>query len=103
MLINEKFERTTFKDLVDEIFSLKDRAKSLKLIDDNSRFWMQVIGTRLNVGKKAVNALTNYQKLTEESHTEITSEMLSEEELARWEKKKIKTKSYMPNDLWENS
>jgi hypothetical protein len=103
MLVEEKFNKKLFRDIVDEIFSLKDRSKSLKLIDKHSRFWMQVIGTRLNVGKKTVNALTNYQKLTEEEHKEITEEMLSEEELARWSKKKVVTTAFMPEDLWENN
>jgi hypothetical protein len=67
MLIEEKFNRTLFKEVVDKIFSLKDKSLSLKMIDDYSRFWMQVIGTRLNVGKKAVNASTKYSELFEEN------------------------------------
>lgn len=66
MLIDEKFDKTVFKEVVDEIFSLKDRTKSLELIEKHSRFWMQVIGTRLNVGKKTVNASTMYNNLFEE-------------------------------------
>ena len=66
MLIDERFDRVEFKQVVDEIFSLKDRQKSLKLIQDYSNFWMQVIGTRLNVGKKTVNASTKFSELFEE-------------------------------------
>jgi hypothetical protein len=66
MLIDEKFERTLFKDVVDEIFSLKDRQKSLDMIEKYTKFWMQVIGTRLNVGKKTVNASTKFGELFEE-------------------------------------
>lgn len=95
MLIDEKFERTTFRELVDEIFSLNDRDKSLALIEKHSRFWMQVIGTRLNVGKKTVNASTNYKKLMEEEHKEITEDSLHEEEKARWNKKK--KEEFVPN------
>ena len=58
--------RIEFKQVVDEIFSLKDRQKSLDLIDSYSKFWMQVIGTRLNVGKKTVNASTKFSELFEE-------------------------------------
>jgi hypothetical protein len=65
MLVDERFERKYFKDVVDEIFSLQDREKSLKLIDDNDTFWMQVIGTRLNVGKKTKNAHTKFNELFE--------------------------------------
>jgi len=66
MLIDERFETITHRDLVDEIFSLQDREKSLELIDQHSKFWMQVIGTRLNVGKKTVNASTQFGALFEE-------------------------------------
>lgn len=70
MLINDKdFQAwgvVKFKEVVDEIFSLKDRQKSLDLIEKYDRYWMHVIGTRLNIGKKTKNALTNYNKLFEE-------------------------------------
>jgi len=62
MLIDEKWG-IKFKEVVDEIFSLKDRQKSLDLIEKHSRFWMQVIGTRLNIGKKTVNASTKFNEL----------------------------------------
>lgn len=101
MLIDEKFNRTLFKEVVDEIFSLKDRQKSLDLIEQYSRFWMQVIGTRLNVGKKTVNAGTNYQKLMEEEHVEITDDMLDTEEVERWNRKKEKYTPVMDGSLWE--
>jgi hypothetical protein len=103
MLIEEKFDKKLFRNIVDEIFSLKDRSKSLELIDKHSRFWMQVIGTRLNVGKKTVNALTNYQKLLEEEYAEITEELISKEESDRWETKTVKTKVFMPDALWEDN
>jgi hypothetical protein len=45
---------------------LKDRQKSLDLIEKYDRYWMHVIGTRLNIGKKTKNALTNFGKLFEE-------------------------------------
>jgi len=70
MLINDKdfpgWGVVKFKDVVDEIFSLKDRQKSLDLIDKYSKYWMHVIGTRLNIGKKTVNASTMFGKLFEE-------------------------------------
>lgn len=63
MLIDERFERIMFRDIVNEIFSLKDRQKSLDLIEKYSSFWIQVIGTRLNVGKKTINANTSFNSL----------------------------------------
>jgi hypothetical protein len=66
MLIDERFKRTTFKEIVDEIFKLNDRQKSLDLIEKHSRYWMKVIGTRLNVGRKTVNAGTKFNQLFDE-------------------------------------
>lgn len=63
MLVEEKIKKIQFRSVVDEIFSLRDRDASLKLIDHYNKFWMTVIGTRLNVGKKAVNASTQFSKL----------------------------------------
>jgi hypothetical protein len=99
MLIDDKWG-TKFKEVVDEIFSLNDREKSLKLVEDKSRFWMQVIGTRLNVGKKTVNASTQYTNHFDE-HTEITAELLDQEESDRWNKKREKYKPLLDTNFWE--
>jgi len=70
MLINDTdfpaWGTVKFKDVVDEIFSLKDRQQSLDLIEKYDRYWMHVIGTRLNIGKKAKNASTKFGELFEE-------------------------------------
>ena len=66
MLIDERYNKIEFKQVVDKIFSLQDRQKSLDLIEDYHNFWMQIIGTRLNVGKKTVNASTKFGELFEE-------------------------------------
>lgn len=70
MLINDKdfpgWGVVKFREVVDEIFSLQDREKSLQLIDKYSKYWMHVIGTRLNIGKKTVNASTMFGKLFDE-------------------------------------
>ena len=73
MIMNETFERIRFSELVDEIFSLKDRQKSLDLIDHHSRFWMQMqSGSQGFSGKKTVNAMTMFDQLfsTEEPEEE---------------------------------
>ena len=72
MVMNETFERIRFGEIVDEIFSLKDRQKSLDLIDKYDRFWMQMkSGSQGFSGKKTVNALTMFDQLfsVEESST----------------------------------
>lgn len=91
MLIDEKFQQITFRNAVEEIFSQRDKEKSLAVIEKYSRFWMQVIGTRLNVGKKTVNATSKFNDLFEhEEVEEITEELLvnnEENRLLELEKK----------------
>lgn len=62
-MIIHKFGDIGFGELVNEIFSLKDRTKSLNLIDQHSLFWMQVKAGQGFSGKKAVNATTMFDKL----------------------------------------
>jgi hypothetical protein len=58
-----KFEDNHFGSIVDEIFSMKDRKKSLDLIDQHSKFWMQMqSGSQGFSGKKTVNNMTSLQK-----------------------------------------
>jgi hypothetical protein len=72
MVMNETFEKIHFGTLVDEIFSLKDRQKSLDLIDKYDKFWMQMkSGSQGFSGKRTVNALTMFDQLftVEENNT----------------------------------
>jgi hypothetical protein len=74
MIMNETFERIRFSEIVDEIFSLNDRQKSLDLIDYHSRFWMQMqSGSQGFSGKKTINARTMFDQLftTEEPEEEV--------------------------------
>ena len=75
MLVDERFDRILFKDIVNQIFELKDREKSLALIEEYNKFWMMVIGTRLNVGKKAVNAQTMFSNLFSDSEDDVEEEV----------------------------
>jgi hypothetical protein len=75
MLMNDTFEKIRFSELVDEIFSLKDRQKSQALIDHHSRFWMQMqSGSQGISGKKTINSMTMFNELfttNEEPEEEI--------------------------------
>jgi hypothetical protein len=75
MLMNDTFEKIRFSELVDEIFSLNDRQKSLDLIKHHSRFWMQMqSGSQGISGKKTINSMTMFNKLfttNEEPEEEI--------------------------------
>ncbi len=66
MLVDERFERTYFKDVVEAIFSTNDRATAEAIIETYSKFWMAIPGTRGATGKKTVNASTQYFALFDE-------------------------------------
>jgi hypothetical protein len=56
MLVQEKFDRIIFRDLIDAIFATDDRTKAESIIEYNSRYWDTIIGTRGNTGNKITNA-----------------------------------------------
>jgi hypothetical protein len=63
MLVQERFDRLFFRDIVEEIFATSDRDQALKLVDEHSKFWMAIPGTRGAVGKKTVNSSTYFDAL----------------------------------------
>jgi len=64
-MVFDRFDGRTFGQIVDEIFSLKDRQKSLDLIDLHSKFWEQMKAGQGFSGKKTVNAHTSFDALFE--------------------------------------
>lgn len=75
MLIQEKFDRLFFKDIVEAIFATSDRGTADAVVDEYSRFWMSIIGTRGATGKKTVNASTHFANLFDEvEETSVQSE-----------------------------
>jgi hypothetical protein len=78
MLVQETFDRVYFRDLVDTIFKQQDRTKSLAIIDSNTKFWDQIIGTRGFTGKKTTNAHTQYNNLFEVGDEEVVAEEFDE-------------------------
>jgi hypothetical protein len=70
MLVQETFERIYFKDVVDSIFAAGSRQEAEQIIEENSKFWMKIIGTRGATGKKTVNSSTNFYANFEEVGTE---------------------------------
>ena len=91
MLVQEKFDRVFFKDVVEEIFATDDRDKALKLVDEHSRFYMAIPGTRGAVGKKTVNASTFFGSLfeVEETVEEDTEDNLDETKLEELEDEQL--------------
>jgi hypothetical protein len=47
-----------FKDIVDSIFSAPDKQTALDIIEHYNKYWMEIVGTRGNKGKKALNSHT---------------------------------------------
>ena len=66
MLVDERFNRTYFKDIVEAIFSTPDRQEAEDIIEMYSKFWMSIPGTRGAIGKKTVNASTMFASLFDE-------------------------------------
>ena len=63
MLVQERFDRLFFRDIVEEIFATSSKDRALALIDEHSKFWMGIPGTRGAIGKKTVNSATYFEKL----------------------------------------
>ena len=70
MLVQEKFDRVFFKDIIEAIFATSDRGIADAVVEEYSRYWMSIIGTRGATGKKTVNASTNFAKFFDESNTD---------------------------------
>jgi len=87
MLVQEKFDRVFFKDIVDTIFATSDRGTADAVVEEYSRYWMSIIGTRGATGKKTVNASTNFAKFFDESNVDSVKldEDFSEDEIAKLE------------------
>ena len=65
MLVQETFDRTYFKDVVDAIFATSDKGTALAIVEEYNKFWQSIIGTRGATGKKTVNASTMFNNLFE--------------------------------------
>ena len=66
-LVEDTFERRAVCEMIDHVFEISDRDKALNFIDDNVKLWMRVPGTRGVVGKKTVNASSQFNALFEEA------------------------------------
>jgi len=67
MLVEEKFDRVYFKDIVEAIFATDDRQVADAIIQEYSKYWQSIIGTRGATGKKTVNASTMSNNLFREA------------------------------------
>lgn len=75
MLVEEKFDRLFFKDIVEAIFAAPDRATADAIVEEYSRYWLGIIGTRGATGKKTINASAQFAVLFDEvDSTPVQSE-----------------------------
>jgi hypothetical protein len=63
MLVQEKFNRIYFKDVVNAIFAANNKGSALAIVEDYRRYFDTIIGTRGNTGKKMTNAFGNFTNL----------------------------------------
>ena len=94
MLVQEKFDRLYFRDVIDAIFATDDRDKANMIVEEFSRFWMSIIGTRGATGKKTVNAQTQFNALFDDADSvavaETDEEDLQESKLEELENEQSK-------------
>jgi hypothetical protein len=88
-MVMNKFDDNHFGAIIDEIFSLNDRDKSLALIKQHSSLWTQMqSGSQGLSGKRTVNAMTMFDKLfavdSSISEPEVDEEIIdSDDEMAK--------------------
>ena len=69
MVFTTPQEKHVFRDVVDEIFSHKNKEKALNTIErygsvtQHPSLWTHIIGTRLKVGRKAITAEAKFDEL----------------------------------------
>ena len=63
---HRQYEHMYFKDIVDAIFKTNSRQEAEDLITEYQKYWMDIPGTRGAIGKKTVNASTQYFALFDE-------------------------------------
>jgi hypothetical protein len=66
MMWNQNGDHARFADIVDAIFATPDRDESLAIIEHYSRYWQDIIGGRGFIGRRAVNARSQFNALFEE-------------------------------------
>ena len=63
MLVEEKFDRVYFRDVVEAIFATDNKDTAMAVIEEFNKFWLSIIGTRGATGKKTINASTQFGNL----------------------------------------
>jgi hypothetical protein len=90
MMRNSNGDHAFFAKIVDDIFAQPTREKSEAIIEKYDRYWMDIPGTRGFKGKKAKNAMSQFNSLfevvddaTKDSVQSEHGEDFSEDEIAK--------------------
>ena len=78
MMRNSNGDHAFFANIVDAIFATPDRAEAEAIIEHYDRYWMDIIGTRGFKGKKAKNAMSQFNSLFEVVDNEDVDSVQSE-------------------------
>ena len=81
MLVQETFDRVFFRDIVNEIFAIDNKEEALAKIEQHSKFWMAIPGTRGAIGKKTMNSSTQFNALFDIEETVVDEDILDETKL----------------------
>jgi len=84
--------RDKFEDVVERVFAAKTKQESMDIINQYSKYWMEIVGTRGNKGKKALNSGT-----MADEHVQIEGSVKLEKP------KKEKTKPVLNTSLFEEA
>jgi hypothetical protein len=79
MLVQETFDRVFFRDVINEIFAIDNKEQALAKIDEYSKFWMTIPGTRGAIGKKTMNASTHFNALFDVEESVVEDEEILDE------------------------
>jgi hypothetical protein len=60
-----------FEDIIEAIFAAPDRASAEDIIEHYDTYWMEIVGTRGNKGKKTKNAQTQFNKFIDFGAEEV--------------------------------
>jgi hypothetical protein len=63
MLVDERFDRIVFREIIDSIFAIDDRSKAEAEIEKWDKFYLRIIGQRGAVGKKTLNSKTGFNAM----------------------------------------
>ena len=89
MLVQEQFDRILFRDVVEEIFAITNKDQALAKIEEYSKFWMAIPGTRGAIGKKTVNSSTFFNNLFEVEEPIVEDDVLDETKLEELEDEQL--------------